>query len=179
MHTKYKKKNECYITKSCRITGNFDFSLCIWVCECLDFLSPGSYVLSVLDYSPERGPSCKHYKIRNMDNSTGYYIATRRVLPTLPDLINHYKGNNGGSHHASFSLSVGNYVLSVRDHEQTKGNTVRHYKIRNMDNSAGYYIAARRVMPSLPDLISHYSGNLLCCLQSVRPVLSSIAEVIL
>lgn len=55
--------------------------------------------------------------------------------------------------------SPGNYVLSVRDYEDVKGDTVKHYKIRNMDNNRGYYIAARRVMSSLPELINHYSGQ--------------------
>nr|XP_022291986.1 tyrosine-protein kinase SRK2-like [Crassostrea virginica] len=50
----------------------------------------------------------------------------------------------------------GNYVLSVRDYEEAKGDTVKHYKIRNMDNNRGYYIAACRVMTSLPELITHY-----------------------
>jgi len=50
-------------------------------------------------------------------------------------------------------------VLSVRDHEPTKGDTVKHYKIRNMDDGKGFFIAARRVMSTLPDLISHYLGN--------------------
>lgn len=53
--------------------------------------------------------------------------------------------------------SPGNYVLSVHDHEATKGDTVKHYKIRNMDDNKGYYIAARRVLDSLPELINHYS----------------------
>lgn len=57
------------------------------------------------------------------------------------------------------SFFKGNYVLSVRDYEDVKGDTVKHYKIRNMDNNRGYYIAARRVMSSLPELINHYSGK--------------------
>lgn len=55
---------------------------------------------------------------------------------------------------------TGNYVLSVRDNDEVKGPTVKHYKIRNMDNNAGFYIAARRVMNSLPDLVNHYSRKL-------------------
>lgn len=47
----------------------------------------------------------------------------------------------------------------MRDYEDVKGDTVKHYKIRNMDNNRGYYIAARRVMSSLPELINHYSGK--------------------
>ncbi|KAK3090929.1 hypothetical protein FSP39_015809 [Pinctada imbricata] len=69
-------------------------------------------------------------------------------------------GNDPGTYLIRESeTSPGNYVLSVRDYEQTKGDTVRHYKIRNMDNKAGYYIAARRVMSSLPELISHYTDQ--------------------
>ncbi|XP_056008706.1 tyrosine-protein kinase Yes-like isoform X2 [Ostrea edulis] len=53
----------------------------------------------------------------------------------------------------------GNYVLCVRDFDDAKGDIVKQYKIRKMDNNRGYYIAARRVMTSLPELINHYSGK--------------------
>ncbi|XP_056008707.1 tyrosine-protein kinase Yes-like isoform X3 [Ostrea edulis] len=53
----------------------------------------------------------------------------------------------------------GNYVLCVRDFDDAKGDIVKQYKIRKMDNNRGYYIAARRVMTSLPELINHYSGQ--------------------
>ncbi|KAJ8306513.1 hypothetical protein KUTeg_017058 [Tegillarca granosa] len=53
--------------------------------------SPGNFVLSVRDIHPEKGPTVKHYKIRNMDNNAGYYIAARRILSSLPELVDHYK----------------------------------------------------------------------------------------
>lgn len=53
------------------------------------------------------------------------------------------------------SFISGNYVLCVRDFDDAKGDIVKQYKIRKMDNNRGYYIAARRVMTSLPDLINH------------------------
>jgi hypothetical protein len=55
----------------------------------------------------------------------------------------------------------GSFVLSVRDKDEVKGATVKHYKIRNMDNNGGFYIAARRVMTSLPELVSHYKGKVI------------------
>ncbi|XP_063398895.1 tyrosine-protein kinase SRK2-like isoform X1 [Mytilus trossulus] len=66
--------------------------------------------------------------------------------------------------------SPGNYVLSVRDNDEVKGPTVKHYKIRNMDNNGGFYIAARRVMSSLPELVNHYSqGPDGLCRQLMEP----------
>lgn len=49
----------------------------------------------------------------------------------------------------------GSYVLSIRDYDQTKGDCVKHYKMRNMDNG-GVYIAARRQFNSILELVDHY-----------------------
>ncbi|XP_065062538.1 tyrosine-protein kinase STK-like [Rhopilema esculentum] len=60
----------------------------------------------------------------------------------------------------------GNFSLSVRD-----GETVRHYRIRKMDNG-GYFIAARATFHSLNDLVAHYmrdSDGLVCQLSLACP----------
>ncbi|KAK3581838.1 hypothetical protein CHS0354_025291 [Potamilus streckersoni] len=49
----------------------------------------------------------------------------------------------------------GNYVLSIRDHDPSRGDCTKHYKIRNMDNG-GCYIAARRTFDRLIALVDHY-----------------------
>ncbi|XP_025899175.1 tyrosine-protein kinase Lck isoform X3 [Nothoprocta perdicaria] len=66
-----------------------------------------------------------------------------------------------GNTHGSFLIresetSKGSYSLSVRDFDQNQGETVKHYKIRNMDNG-GYYISPRITFGSLHELVEHYA----------------------
>ena len=56
-----------------------------------------------------------------------------------------------------YSFSTGAFSLSVRDYEDRKGDHVKHYKIKNLDNGQGCYIAPRRTFSSLKDLVDHYS----------------------
>ena len=60
-----------------------------------------------------------------------------------------------------FFLQTGAYSLSVRDYEDRKGDHVKHYKIKNLDNGQGCYIAPRRTFSSLKDLVDHYSSLLI------------------
>lgn len=50
-------------------------------------------------------------------------------------------------------LSAGSYSLSVRD--SPTGDTVKHYKIRTLDNG-GFYISPRITFRTLQELVSHY-----------------------
>uniref|UniRef100_A0A8V0Z0R8 Tyrosine-protein kinase n=1 Tax=Gallus gallus TaxID=9031 RepID=A0A8V0Z0R8_CHICK len=68
-----------------------------------------------------------------------------------------------GNTHGSFLIresetSKGSYSLSVRDFDQNQGETVKHYKIRNMDNG-GYYISPRVTFSSLHELVEYYSSS--------------------
>ncbi|NXA50266.1 LCK kinase, partial [Nothocercus julius] len=68
-----------------------------------------------------------------------------------------------GNTHGSFLIresetSKGSYSLSVRDFDQNQGETVKHYKIRNMDNG-GYYISPRITFGSLHELVEHYARS--------------------
>ncbi|XP_035249645.1 tyrosine-protein kinase Lck [Anguilla anguilla] len=66
-------------------------------------------------------------------------------------------GNTQGSFLIRESESTkGSYTLSVRDLDNNAGDTVKHYKIRNMDKG-GYYITARIAFSSLSELVKHYS----------------------
>nr|XP_002126540.1 tyrosine-protein kinase Fgr-like [Ciona intestinalis] len=58
----------------------------------------------------------------------------------------------------------GTYSLSITDQDQGKGSTVKHYRIRQLDNG-GYYITTRAQFQDLVGLISHYqnSADGLCC----------------
>ncbi|XP_032460984.1 tyrosine-protein kinase HCK isoform X5 [Phocoena sinus] len=49
----------------------------------------------------------------------------------------------------------GSYSLSVRDYDPQHGDTVKHYKIRTLDNG-GFYISPRSTFSSLQELVAHY-----------------------
>uniref|UniRef100_A0A674CDT8 Tyrosine-protein kinase n=1 Tax=Salmo trutta TaxID=8032 RepID=A0A674CDT8_SALTR len=49
----------------------------------------------------------------------------------------------------------GSYSLSVRDSDSQSGDTVKHYKIRTLDNG-GFYISPRITFNNLQELVSHY-----------------------
>lgn len=55
------------------------------------------------------------------------------------------------------SLS-GAYSLSIQDWDDVKGDHVKHYKIRKLDNG-GYYITTRAQFETLQQLVHHYSGR--------------------
>lgn len=58
----------------------------------------------------------------------------------------------------SLLLGTGAYSLSIRDWDDMKGDHVKHYKIRKLDNG-GYYITTRAQFETLQQLVQHYSGN--------------------
>ncbi|XP_023075270.1 tyrosine-protein kinase Fgr isoform X2 [Piliocolobus tephrosceles] len=49
----------------------------------------------------------------------------------------------------------GAYSLSIRDWDQTRGDHVKHYKIRKLD-TGGYYITTRVQFNSVQELVQHY-----------------------
>lgn len=49
----------------------------------------------------------------------------------------------------------GAYSLSIRDWDEVRGDNVKHYKIRKLDNG-GYYITTRAQFETLPRLVQHY-----------------------
>lgn len=53
--------------------------------------------------------------------------------------------------------SEGAYSLSIRDWDEVKGDNVKHYKIRKLDNG-GYYITTRAQFETLQKLVKHYTG---------------------
>nr|CAB3245984.1 tyrosine-protein kinase Fgr-like [Phallusia mammillata] len=58
----------------------------------------------------------------------------------------------------------GAYSLSISDEDPQKGLTVKHYRIRQLDNG-GYYITTRAQFANLPELVQHYKDKAdgLCC----------------
>lgn len=53
-------------------------------------------------------------------------------------------------------MSAGSYSLSIRDNQG--GDTVKHYKIRMLDNG-GFYISPRITFTTLQELVGHYRGE--------------------
>lgn len=53
---------------------------------------------------------------------------------------------------------VGAYSLSIRDWDEAKGDHVKHYKIRKLDNG-GYYITTRAQFDTVQQLVQHYIGR--------------------
>ncbi|XP_026965091.1 tyrosine-protein kinase Lck [Sagmatias obliquidens] len=68
-----------------------------------------------------------------------------------------------GNTHGSFLIresesTTGSFSLSVRDFDQTQGEVVKHYKIRNLDKG-GFYISPRITFPGLHELVHHYMNS--------------------
>jgi len=55
----------------------------------------GSFSMSILDDSPDKGPNVKHYRIRKLD-SGGFYITARAKFDSLKSLVDHYRGGADG-----------------------------------------------------------------------------------
>lgn len=58
----------------------------------------------------------------------------------------------------STTSPIGSYSLSVRDSSSQSGDTVKHYKIRSLDNG-GCYISPRITFNNLQELVSHYKSK--------------------
>uniref|UniRef100_A0A6Q2ZH20 Tyrosine-protein kinase n=1 Tax=Esox lucius TaxID=8010 RepID=A0A6Q2ZH20_ESOLU len=68
-------------------------------------------------------------------------------------------GNNRGTFLVRESETTkGAYSLSIRDWDDAKGDNVKHYKIRKLDNG-GYYITTRAQFDTLQKLVKHYTEH--------------------
>ncbi|XP_048856895.1 tyrosine-protein kinase yes isoform X47 [Brienomyrus brachyistius] len=68
-----------------------------------------------------------------------------------------------GNHRGTFLVresetTKGAYSLSIRDWDDAKGDNVKHYKIRKLDNG-GYYITTRAQFETLQKLVKHYTEH--------------------
>uniref|UniRef100_L7M6T6 Tyrosine-protein kinase n=1 Tax=Rhipicephalus pulchellus TaxID=72859 RepID=L7M6T6_RHIPC len=59
--------------------------------------------------------------------------------------------------------TTGAFSLSIRDFEPTKGDHVKHYKVKAMDNG-GFFVTTKKTFSTLQELISYYmeGANGLC-----------------
>uniref|UniRef100_A0A8C9QPQ1 Tyrosine-protein kinase n=1 Tax=Scleropages formosus TaxID=113540 RepID=A0A8C9QPQ1_SCLFO len=70
---------------------------------------------------------------------------------------------NPGNHRGTYLVresetTKGAYSLSIRDWDDAKGDNVKHYKIRKLDNG-GYYITTRAQFETLQKLVKHYTEH--------------------
>lgn len=52
------------------------------------------YALTINDSDNGRITNVKHYKIKPLDDGCGFYITTRKIFPTIKDLVSYYSGEN-------------------------------------------------------------------------------------
>ncbi|XP_041359869.1 tyrosine-protein kinase SRK3-like isoform X2 [Gigantopelta aegis] len=76
----------------------------------------------------------------------------------------------------------GVYVLCVHDFDPNKGNCVKHYKVRNMDD-AGCYITTRKTFTNLIEMVDHYKlaadglcHNLTSVCPKPKPVMEDLSR---
>ncbi|XP_061903230.1 tyrosine-protein kinase Fgr isoform X3 [Entelurus aequoreus] len=121
------------------------------------------------------------WEARSLDTGNAGYIPSNYVAPV--DSIQAeewYFGKMGrkdaerqllghGNQRGTFLIresetTKGAYSLSIRDWDDNKGDHVKHYKIRKLDNG-GYYITTRSQFDTVPQLVEHYTERAagLCC----------------
>ncbi|KAI3358047.1 hypothetical protein L3Q82_003065 [Scortum barcoo] len=121
------------------------------------------------------------WEARSLDTGNSGYIPSNYVAPV--DSIQAeewYFGKMGrkdaerqllghGNQRGTFLIresetTKGAYSLSIRDWDDNKGDHVKHYKIRKLDNG-GYYITTRSQFDTVQELVEHYTERAagLCC----------------
>lgn len=80
--------------------------------------------------------------------------------------------------------NIGGYALSVKDNvgDSVRDFHVKHYKIKPVQTSRGYYITSKTVFPTIPDLVEHYKSKSavgLCCSLTVPCQTSSSSPSLL
>ncbi|KAM9776894.1 tyrosine-protein kinase Fgr isoform 2-T2 [Syngnathus typhle] len=115
------------------------------------------------------------WEARSLDTGNAGYIPSNYVAPV--DSIQAeewYFGKMGrkdaerqllghGNQRGTFLIresetTKGAYSLSIRDWDDNKGDHVKHYKIRKLDNG-GYYITTRSQFDTVQDLVAHYTDT--------------------
>uniref|UniRef100_A0A3Q3E7L8 SH2 domain-containing protein n=1 Tax=Hippocampus comes TaxID=109280 RepID=A0A3Q3E7L8_HIPCM len=121
---------------------------------------------------PEEGD---WWEARSLDTGNAGYIPSNYVAPV--DSIQAeewYFGKMGrkdaerqllghGNQRGTFLIresetTKGAFSLSIRDWDENKGDHVKHYKIRKLDNG-GYYITTRSQFDTVQQLVVHYTGK--------------------
>eukprot|EP00069_Balaena_mysticetus_P002180 bmy_03984T0 len=103
------------------------------------------------------------WEARSIATGKNGYIPSNYVAPA--DSIQAeewYFGKMGRKDAERLLLNPGNqrgaYSLSIRDWDEVRGDNVKHYKIRKLDNG-GYYITTRAQFDTLQKLVKHYTEH--------------------
>lgn len=56
------------------------------------------------------------------------------------------------------TFSTGSYSLSIRDVDENRADSVKHYKIRMLDNG-GFYISPKISFSDIGSMIKHYHSE--------------------
>ncbi|XP_046869890.1 tyrosine-protein kinase Lck [Hypomesus transpacificus] len=95
------------------------------------------------------------------------FVASLNTMETEPWFFKNLTRNDAmrlllapGNTQGSFLIresetAKGSYSLSVRDLDHNQGETVKHYRIRNLDEG-GFYITAKISFSSLKELVQHH-----------------------
>ncbi|KAI6234450.1 Variant SH3 domain containing protein [Aphelenchoides fujianensis] len=59
-------------------------------------VNPTEYALTIRDRDTGAAPTCKHYRIKLLDNNEGFYITPRSKFKTLKHLVRYYSDNADG-----------------------------------------------------------------------------------
>uniref|UniRef100_A0A8C4NSS2 Tyrosine-protein kinase n=1 Tax=Dicentrarchus labrax TaxID=13489 RepID=A0A8C4NSS2_DICLA len=100
------------------------------------------------------------WEARSINTGRKGYIPSNYVAPAdsiqAEDVSSHFATYSGTtrSNHWHFCA----YSLSIRDWDEAKGDNVKHYKIRKLDNG-GYYITTRAQFDTLQKLVKHYTEH--------------------
>lgn len=90
------------------------------------------------------------FLVRESETTKGKWIMTIYQQTTTENLLQYWDP-------LLLYLLAGAYSLSIRDWDEMKGDNVKHYKIRKLDNG-GYYITTRAQFETLQKLVKHYTG---------------------
>ncbi|RXN26264.1 tyrosine- kinase Fyn isoform X1 [Labeo rohita] len=114
------------------------------------------------------------WEARSLDTGNSGYIPSNYVAPVDSIQAEEWYFGKMGRKDAERQLLAQNnprgtfliraYSLSIRDWDDAKGDHVKHYKIRKLDNG-GYYITTRTQFDTVQELVEHYTERAagLCC----------------
>jgi fyn-related kinase len=134
-------------------------------CETL----PGWWIAEHFDYTQQKKrtgyiPSQYVAKLQSVESNSWYFGTTKRIEAEKLLLL---QFNQTGSYLIRTSDSSNHaYSLSLRDKD-----SVKHYRIRRLDEDGTYYIARKITFKTINELVDYYSKTSELCVQLSTPCL--------